>query len=160
MVESVIKEQEIDDILGMSQNEKSNLISILQQIQETFGYLPNDSLAYLSSKLYIPLAEIYSIATFYKFKLIKSGKNVIVCCNGTACHVNEAPVILNYAKNTLGIDPGETSENELFTLETVACLGCCAISPICIINGKIYGNLTLKKFKNLIDNYRDNTISQ
>lgn len=159
MVESVIKEQEIDDILGMSQNEKSNLISILQQIQETFGYLPNDSLAYLSSKLYIPLAEIYSIATFYKFKLIKSGKNVIVCCNGTACHVNDASVILNYAKNTLGIEPGETSENEAFTLETVACLGCCAISPVCIINGKIYGNLTLKKFKNLLNKYRDNTIS-
>ena len=74
MVESVIKKQEVDKILKMSENEKSNLISVLQQIQETFGYLPNDSLAYLSTKLFIPLAEIYSIATFYKFKLIKSKK--------------------------------------------------------------------------------------
>ena len=154
MVETIIEKQEVDKILDMSENEKSNLISILQQIQETFGYLPNDSLAYLSSKLFIPLAEIYSIATFYKFKLVKSGENVIVCCNGTACHVNEAPVILNYVKNTLDIEPGETSEDGLFSLETVACLGCCAISPVCIINGKIHGNLTLKKFKNLIKKIR------
>ena len=150
MVESVIKNQEVDKILGMSENEKTNLISVLQQIQETFGYIPNDSLVYLSTKLFIPLAEIYGIATFYKFKLIKSGENVIVCCNGTACHVNEAPVILNYVRNTLGIEPGETTEDELFTLETVACLGCCAISPVCIINGKIHGNLTLRKFKTLM----------
>jgi len=154
MVESVIKKQEVDKILGMSENEKNSLISVLQQIQETFGYLPNDSLAYISSKLFIPLAEIYGIATFYKFKLVKSGENVIVCCNGTACHVNEAPTLLNYVKNTLGIEPGETTEDELFSLETVACLGCCAISPVCIINGKIHGNLTLKKFKNLLKNIK------
>ena len=148
-----IDENEISEVNRILQENKDaggNLISLLQRIQDYFGYIPSNIVFYVSNKLKIPPAEILSVATFYtQFKLNEKGKNVITVCDGTACHVKGSPLLLNYFENELGIKPGETSQDKMFTLESVACLGCCAISPVCIINGQIHGNLSLKKVKKL-----------
>ena len=106
---------------------------------------------YISQKLKIPAAEVFSIATFYsQFSFQKRGQYLIICCDGTACHVKGGPLILNFIENRLDIKSGETTEDLMFSIESVACLGCCAISPVCIINRKIYGNLTTNKIRLLL----------
>ncbi|MHA1988264.1 MAG: NADH-quinone oxidoreductase subunit NuoE family protein [Promethearchaeota archaeon] len=148
---------EIEEILKNYEDERGNLISILQKIQETFRYLPSSVLHYISQRLKIALAEIYSIATFYtQFKFNELGKNNLICCDGTACHVKGSPLLLDFVENELGIKSGETTSDKMFSIESVACLGCCAISPVCIINGEIYGDLTLKKLRNLIKKLKKN----
>ncbi|TFF97967.1 MAG: NADH-quinone oxidoreductase subunit NuoE [Promethearchaeota archaeon] len=145
------EKSEIDKILTQFHYKSSNLISILQSIQEKYGYLPRNIIFYMSEELMIPTAEIYGVGTFYtQFKFNEVGKNLIICCDGTACHVNGSTQIIDFIQDYLGIKPGETTENKKFTLETVACLGCCAISPVCIINGKIYGEITTSKVKKVI----------
>ena len=147
----------IKEILKIFESERGNIISILQKIQETYQYIPSNVLVFISKKLNIALAEIYSIATFYtQFKLNKIGKNYLVCCDGTACHVKSGPVLLNFIENELGIKSGETTANKMFTIDSVSCLGCCAISPVCIINGQIYGDLTLKKLRKILKDLKKN----
>jgi len=145
------KKIKINEILEACKSEKGNLISVLQDIQELYGYLPQDALIYISSELLIPLAEVYGIASFYtQFKFEETGKYKIICCDGTACHVKGGPLILTFIEKELGICSGETTEDKLFSIESVACLGCCAISPVCVINGEIYGNLTIQKIKQIL----------
>jgi len=145
------EKNETDSILKSYNHEKENIISILQEIQERFGYLPSNIIIYISKQLKVSSAEIFSIATFYsQFSFQKRGKYLIICCDGTACHVKGAPLILNFIENQLGIKSGETTDDLLFSIESVACLGCCAISPVCVINGQIYGDLTIKKISNIL----------
>ena len=142
----------LKEILKSYDNNKDNLISILQKIQEIHGYLPRNLIYYLSRKLKVPTAEIYGVATFYtQFKFHEQGKHLIICCDGTACHVKGAPILMNYVESYLGIKPGETTLDKLFSLESVACLGCCAISPVCIIDGDIYGDLSPNKLKRILN---------
>ena len=161
MTQEIIKEinnkekTKIKEILKKYERERGNVISILQKIQETYQYLPSNVLVYISKRLNISLAEIYSIATFYtQFKFKKMGKNSIICCDGTACHVKTGPLLLNFVENELGIKSGLTTSDKMFSIESVACLGCCAISPVCIINGQIYGDLTLKKLRKFLKNLK------
>jgi NADH:ubiquinone oxidoreductase subunit E len=148
---SINDKNEIDSILKSYKHERENVISILQEIQERFGYLPSNFVIYISKKLKIPAAEIYSIATFYsQFSFQKRGKYIIICCDGTACHVKGGPLILNFVENKLDIKSGETTDDLMFSIESVACLGCCAISPVCVINGQIFGGLTLKRMNNIL----------
>ncbi len=148
---SVNEKNEIKSILKSYKDEKGNLISILQEIQERYGYLPSNFIIYISKELKIPAAEIFSIATFYsQFTFQRRGNCVIICCDGTACHVKGAPLFLNFIENKLGIKSGETTDDLMFSIESVACLGCCAISPVCVINGQIHGDLTLKKMSNIL----------
>ena len=147
----------INEILKTFESERGNLISILQKIQEIYQYLPSNILLYISNRLNIALTEIYSIATFYtQFKFTKLGKNSIICCDGTACHVKGGPLLLNFVENELGIKSGETTEDKMFSIESVACFGCCAISPVCLINGQTYGDLTLKKLRKIMMNLKKN----
>lgn len=156
---NVKEKTKIQEILKTYERERGNIISILQKIQETYQYLPSNVLFYISKRLNIALAEIYSIATFYtQFKFKKMGKNILVCCDGTACHVNGGPILLNFVENELRIRSGETTDDKLFSLESVACLGCCAISPVCVINGQIYGDLTIKKLKKILKNLKDENL--
>jgi len=147
------EKEKITNILKFYEYERDNLISILQDIQEYYGYLPSEIIFYISERLKIPPAEILSVATFYtQFNFKERGKYTIVCCEGTACHVNGAPLILNFIENKLGIKAGETTKDKMFSIKSVACLGCCAISPVCVINGQIYGDLTLKKMSKILKN--------
>ena len=153
-----LKNSEIDnirDILQKKEFKKQNLISILQEIQDIYDYLPSNVIYFISEELKISPAEIYGVATFYtQFKLQPKGKNVIICCEGTACHVKGTPLILSYLENEFGIKSGETTMNGLYSLESVACLGCCAISPVIVVNDQIHGNLTLKKVSKIIGKLR------
>lgn len=133
-------------------NEKDgNIISILQQIQDSFGYLPENVLLNISKELKIPLSEIYGIATFYaQFTFNPEGKIAITTCDGTACHVQGGPLLKEYIETNLQIKSGETTEDGLFSLKTVACIGCCAIAPAIIVNEEVHGNLTFQKISKLM----------
>ena len=127
------------------------LIPILQDIQESYKYLPEESLITVSEKLHIPLIDIYGVATFYQsFSLIPKGENIIIVCLGTACYINGGRKIVDVLMRELDIIPGKTTKDNKFTLETVNCLGCCAIGPIVEINGDYHREMTPKKTINLI----------
>ena len=144
----------VDSILDKWSNNGSSLISILLDIQSEYSYLPKDALIRVSERLHIPLIHVYSVATFYKsFSLKPRGKHLITVCLGTACHVRGAPEVLNEIENQLNIDVGETTPDNNFTLETVRCLGTCAIGPVVTIDGKYYGQMNSKKIHSILKKY-------
>ena len=123
-----------------------SLITILQNVQEIYGFLPVDVILYLSQRTGIKITKIMGVATFYsQFRLEPVGKYLIMLCQGTACHVNGSQQIEKTINEYLGIKDGETTEDGLFTLKNVACLGCCSLSPVMMINDDTYGSLTPEK---------------
>ncbi|MCP4760129.1 MAG: NADH-quinone oxidoreductase subunit NuoE [archaeon] len=145
----------INKILEEHKKEEGNIVTLLQAIQEYYSYLPPHVLFFIAKKLEIPIAEFYSVATFYtQFSFIPKGKYVITVCDGTACHIKNSPLLISFLENELNIKDGETTEDEMFSLESVACLGCCAIAPACVINEEVFGNLTLKKMKKILKQYK------
>mgnify|MGYP006291139975 CR=1 FL=1 len=132
------------------------LIPLLQSAQNSYGYIPEKAIHYISELVDIPAADIYGVITFYsQFRLKPLGKYVVKLCEGTACHVNGAKNILTALKHETGIDINETSDDGLFTLQSVACLGCCSLAPAVMINDETYGNLTPDKVKKIITKYRE-----
>ncbi len=125
---------------------KGSLITILQNAQEIYGYLPVDVILHISQRTGIKVTKIMGVATFYsQFRLQPVGKYLIMLCQGTACHVNGSLQIEKVINEYLGIKDGETTEDGLFTLKNVACLGCCSLSPVMMINDDTYGSLTPEK---------------
>ena len=146
----------VDSVINKWANNGSSLISILLEIQSEYNYLPKDALIRVSEKLNIPLIHVYSVATFYKsFSLKPRGKHLITVCLGTACHVRGAPDVLNEIQNQLNIGVGETTPDNNFTLETVRCLGTCAIGPVITIDGKYYGQTNSKKIHSILKKYEN-----
>jgi len=136
--------------------DRSNLIVILQEIQEVYGYLPEDALGDVSDFVNIPLASIYGVATFYnQFRLKPLGKNVIRVCRGTACHVKNSANVLSALEFELGVTAGNTTRDKLFTLETVACIGACSIAPVISINDEYYGRVEVKEITKILKKYRN-----
>jgi len=136
---------------------KSNetLLSVLQDIQAKYGYLPEEKLIETAETLDMPLIDVYGVATFYKsFSLTPKGRHQVKVCLGTACHVRGASRIDKEVGRKLGIGPGETSEDGEFSLETVMCLGCCAIGPVVVIDGKYYGQVTPTKVESILRTIR------
>lgn len=130
---------------------KGSLITVLQKAQEIYGYLPQDVLEHIAQRMEIPAAKILGVATFYtQFRLKPVGKYLIQLCKGTACHVNNSDLIEKTITETLGIHDGETTEDGLFTLKNVACLGCCSLSPVMMINTETYGSLTPDKTREIL----------
>ena len=128
-----------------------SLITILQKAQEIYGYLSPDAINYISECTGIAPAKIYGVATFYaQFRLEPIGKYLIMLCKGTACHVNGSELISSAVTDELGIEDGQTTEDGLFSLKHVACLGCCSLSPVMMINGNTYGSLTPDKAKKVL----------
>lgn len=135
--------------------DRSNLIAILQEIQEVYGYLPEDALQDVSEFVNMPMSSVYGVATFYnQFRLTPLGKNVIRVCRGTACHVKNSANILISLENELSICAGQTTRDKLFTLETVACIGACSIAPVISINEEYYGRLTTKEIPKILKKYK------
>lgn len=133
--------------------ENGGLISVLQAVQDIYGYLPKEALERISEITGAKKAKIYGIATFYtQFRLKPFGKYVILQCQGTACYVNGAKEISKALCEELNINSGETTEDGLFSLEDVACLGCCSLAPVIMINGETYGKLTPDSAKMIIRN--------
>ena len=138
-------------------NQTGSLIPLLQSAQDSYGYVPEKAIHYISEIVKIPAADIYGVITFYsQFRLRPLGKNVIRICEGTACHVNGAKSILSVLKDELRIDVEETSEDGLFSLQSVACIGCCSLAPVITINDETYGNLTAKSLRKIIKKFNRN----
>jgi NADH-quinone oxidoreductase subunit E len=135
--------------------EKRYTLAILQDVQNEFKYIPREVMINISEHLSVPLSNIYSIATFYKALSLKpKGKNIIKVCNGTACHIRGSNKLIEEISEILNIIPGETTEDGLFSIEIVNCLGACALAPVMVINDKYYGNMNKEKVKNIIDDLR------
>jgi NADH-quinone oxidoreductase subunit E len=146
----------ISGILDKYAGVKGSLITILQQTQETYGYLPKEAIELISEKTGIATSEIMGVGTFYtQFRFEPVGKYLIMLCQGTACHVNSSELILQTIKDELGIDDGQTTEDGLFSLKCVACLGCCSLSPVMMINEDTYGSLTPDKTKKILKELRE-----
>ena len=146
--------EKVEEILAKYGHKGSQIIAILQETQTNYNYLPEEVLKYVSGRLNIPLARVYSIATFYKaFSLERRGKHVITVCLGTTCHVRGGRKILEKIERDLGIKAGETTQDFEFTLETVNCVGCCAIGPILIIDGNYFGEMDLEKLDTVLKKY-------
>ncbi len=141
----------IDKLLKNRKKSSYELIEVLQDVQENYNYLPEDILRIVSEKLEVPLIEVFRVASFYKaFTLKPRGEHLLTACMGTACHVRGAPKFLDEVLGQLNIRPGETTEDGKFTVETVNCLGACALGPIVILDGKYYDHMTAGKLRELI----------
>jgi len=146
--------EKVGAILNSYQNDRRWLVSILQDIQAEYNYLPKDTLMEVSRGLGIPLSHVCSVATFFKsFSLKPRGRHLINVCLGTACHVRGAVKVLEKIERELGTGPGETTEDLRFTLETVNCVGACALGPIVIIDGEYYGQMRTDKVDSVLKDY-------
>lgn len=146
--------KKVENILDNYKYMDSNIIQILDEVQKEYNYLPKKVLEYISQRLKIPLSKIYSLATFYTaFSLNPRGKHVITVCMGTACHVRGAPNVLNRIEEMLGIEAGSTTKDNMFTLETVNCLGACALAPIVVVDGYYHGQTTVQKVAAILNKY-------
>jgi NADH-quinone oxidoreductase subunit E len=141
----------MEEVFDNYKQENGNIITVLQNAQEIYGYLPVEVLKLIADRTGNKRAKVYGIATFYsQFRLTPRGKYIILQCQGTACHVNGSKAVSKALCEELGINPGETSSDEMFTLEDVACLGCCSLAPVIMINGEAYGNLTPENARKII----------
>lgn len=155
-MEQKIDLKQIEGVLDELAKVKGSLITILQKTQDIYGYLPKDAIIYISERTGIAESEIMGVATFYtQFRLTPVGKYLIMLCQGTACHVNSSELILQTIKDELGIEDGKTTEDGLFSLKCVACLGCCSLSPVMMINESTYGSLTPEKTKKILKELRE-----
>jgi NADH:ubiquinone oxidoreductase subunit E len=144
----------LDNVLQQNEYDTENVIMILQDITARYNYLPQEALTYVAERLNIPLSHLYSVTTFYKtFSLTPRGKYIINVCTGTACHVRGAEKIKETIEQDLDIHDGETTEDLMFTLDTVRCLGCCALGPVITVNEKSHGGLDRKQTSDLIEQY-------
>jgi len=147
--------KELAPVLEKYGNVSGSLITILQKAQDIYGYLSMDCIKYIAEKTGIKPAKIYGVATFYaQFRLEPIGKNLIMLCQGTACHVNGAKMIEEAITELLQIQDGQTTEDEIFTLNNVACLGCCSLAPVMMVKSdtgeETYGNLTKDSVKEIL----------
>lgn len=146
----------IDGVLEEYASVPGSLITILQHTQDIYGYLPKEAIQKISSATGIAEAEIMGVGTFYtQFRFEPVGKYLIMLCQGTACHVNSSQLILQTIKDELGIDDGQTTKDGLFSLKCVACLGCCSLSPVMMINDDTYGSLTPDKTRKILNELRE-----
>lgn len=147
----------MDNILSIWQKYKTkeDLISVLQDIQENYGYISKENIENLSKVSGIKESKIYGVVTFYsQFRTEPVGKYLISICKGTACHVNGADLIESRLVDVLGVKEGEITGDGLFSYENVACLGCCSLSPAVMINGRVFGNVTPESIEEIVEEYR------
>jgi NADH-quinone oxidoreductase subunit E len=145
----------IDEIIDKHEGEASSLIQILLDIQKENHWLSREALDRVSEKLQVPMSQIQHITTFYKaFSQLPKGRHEIHVCTGTACHVRGAQRVLDTVQDATGIKPGETDADLKFSLETVGCLGCCALGPVMVVNGEYHGNITPAETAEVLKNYK------
>lgn len=147
----------VDRIIKNYESDESSLIAILQDAQAEYGYLPKEVLKHVAAELDIPLIQVFGVATFFKsFRLKPKGRYLVRVCLGTACHVRGAPSVLEEAERKLKVKAGDTTSDGLFTLETVNCLGCCALGPVVVVNDETVGQMTATKVASLLKRYTRN----
>ncbi len=140
----------VEEITNRYWNDSSALIQVLLEVQRENRWLSQEIIRHISHKLNVPLVQVYQVATFYKaFSLLPRGKNLVSVCMGTACQVRGAPRLLDKVKETLKVKPGETTDDRRFSLETVNCLGCCALGPVMVVNDEYYGKPMAKEVEQI-----------
>jgi len=161
--EKPVKEQDkvdlssLDSLFASFRGKHGSLIPLLQGTQHAFGYIPREAFSRISQETGIEIADIYGVATFYaQFRLNPVGKNIIKVCHGTACHVQNANAITDALKEELNVLDGETTPDGMFTLESVACLGCCSLAPVMMIGDDTYGKLTGKSAVKILREMKNN----
>ena len=146
---------QIDKIIEKHENDAGSLIQILLEIQRENRWLPKEAIERVGEKLDVPMSRIQHIVTFYKaFSLLPKGRHEIHICTGTACHVRGAPRLLDSVQDLTGIRPGETDMDLKFSLETVGCVGCCALGPVMIIDGEYHGKVAPAQSEDVLKNYQ------
>jgi NADH-quinone oxidoreductase subunit E len=144
-------EEDLKVILSEFDGKQEEIIPILQKVQSAYSYLPEDSMNQIARFIHVPESRVYGVATFYaQFRFTPTGKNIVSVCRGTACHVRGAPAILEETTTILGLDGEGTTEDMEYTVETVACIGCCALAPCVTVNEEVHGNLSKKKVRTLL----------
>ncbi len=152
--------QKLEQSIAAHETERAAVISVLQDINAHYRYLPENILRHVAGALGIPLSLVYSIATFYNsFSLVPRGKYVVRVCMGTACHVKGGHQILQSLERMLKINSGDTTEDMMFSLEDVRCLGCCGLAPVITINGDLYGSVTQAKLPKILKRYQDESVT-
>ena len=145
-------EERLNEILSSYEGRVDELIPILQQVQQVFGYLPELAMKKIAKFLKLPESTVFGVGTFYaQFKLVPTGRNVIKVCRGTACHVRGSAQILGEIEKQLGISAGETTPDLEYSLETIACFGSCALAPVVVINSKVHGRMTTPKAREILN---------
>ena len=148
--------EDIQAILQAYPPEQRFSLAMLQDMQHKFNYIPREGMEALAAYLGCPLSSLYAMATFYKALSLKpKGRHIIKLCDGTACHIRGSTTLLDGVRRLLGINAGETSEDGLFSLELVNCLGSCALAPVMVVDGTYYGRVTLEKLPKILDQYRE-----
>jgi len=151
----------VDEVLDNFQGRKGTLITVLQQVQAHKGFLEKEALERVARRMRVPTARIYGVVTFYaQFRLTPVGKNLIRVCHGTACHVQNADGLTEAAEAELGIKTGGTTADLLFTIESVACLGCCSLAPMIMVGDKVFGKLSTDKVRKVIKDYKKKEAAQ
>lgn len=150
------KDERIQKILSKYTDDKSNLIQILNEVQETYGYIPKDVQLEISEYLKMSMAEVYGVITFYsRFSLKPKGKYNVAVCLGTACFVKGSEQILERVKQKLGIDVGETTKDGKFSIEATRCIGACGLAPVFTVNDEVYGKATPELVDKVIEEYKN-----
>lgn len=154
--------KQLEKILDNYMRVEGNIISILQDIENEFGYIPEDAVYWFSNRLNIPASKFYGVVTFYaQFHLKPRGKNILTACCGTACHVKGSAAVINRIRRELAIPEGEnTTDDAQFTLENVACVGACSIAPVLIVNKKVYGKVAPEKAARILKEFQDDKDTQ
>ncbi len=162
MTEDKVKIQEdTRKMMVKWKSKRGSLIMALHEVQNAFGYVPWDAMEIVAAELQIPMAQIYSVLTFYNhFKLKAPGKVVISICDGTACHIKGGPAVIEAFKKNLGVQEGETTADGLFYIQIVRCLGCCGLAPVVVINGKTYGKVRPEQVPEIIAEWRETMAHQ
>src|SRR4030043_1069251 len=143
-----MEEELLEEILGSYRGDRGELVPILQEVQDNLGYLPEKIMLDIAKFIGVPESHVYSVPSFYaQFRLLPLGRKRVAVCRGTPCHIRGAPQILNTVEKTIGLKEGETSDDLEYTLETVACIGCCALAPCIRINREVSGEMTPRKAK-------------
>lgn len=153
--------EEIEEVLRSYPREQRYSLAIMQDLQHRFNHIPREGMEALAEYLDCPLSVLYSMATFYKALSLKpKGKHIIKLCDGTACHIRGAGSLIGGVTRLLGIQAGETTEDGLFSLELVNCLGSCALAPVMVVDGAYYGKMTMEKLPTVLNSYREEAKAQ
>lgn len=151
----------IDRIIDSYDGDRASLVMILQDVQEAHNYLPEPALKHVAGVLDVPLSQVYNVATFYaSFSLTERGRYVIRVCDGTACHLRNSINVRDEICRQLGIEDGQTTDDMLFTLESVACLGACALAPVMAVGTEYHGQMTTEKVRETLTHYRNEAMAQ
>jgi iron-hydrogenase subunit gamma len=151
-----VEKEQIEQILHSYPCEQRYCLAIMQDMQRAFHYIPRQGMEALAAYLACPLSTLYSMATFYKALSLKpKGKHIIKCCDGTACHIRGSMTVMEAVERHLGIAPGEVTADGQFSLEIVNCLGACAMAPVLLVDGVVYGKMTPEKTPAVLDSYRE-----